>query len=98
MTAGVRVDGVEAGPNVHLADRLPQPLLLECADLLVTHGGYNSVSEALRTATPMAVLPNYADQPHNARRVRELGLGRHLDSPDPRRLPKPAGTSSTTAP
>ncbi|MEV5688508.1 glycosyltransferase [Streptomyces sp. NPDC052164] len=85
-TAGIRLDGIEPAPNVHLTDRLPQPLLLECADLLVTHGGYNSVSEAIRTATPMAVLPNFADQPHNARRVQELGLGRHLDDPDPRAL------------
>ncbi|MEE1792751.1 hypothetical protein PUR28_18620 [Streptomyces sp. BE308] len=42
-TAGIRLDGIDP-PNVHLTDRLPQPLLLECADLLVTHGGYNSVS------------------------------------------------------
>ncbi|WP_052849560.1 glycosyltransferase [Streptomyces avicenniae] len=82
-TAGIPLDGRATGPHVHLIDHLPQPLLLECADLLVTHGGYNSVSEAIRTATPMAVAPNFADQPHNARRVAELGLGRHLGDPTP---------------
>ncbi|MGW8668040.1 glycosyltransferase [Streptomyces niveus] len=82
-TAGIDLAGSEPGPNIHLVDRIAQPLLLECADLLVTHGGYNSVSEALRTATPMAVVPNFADQPHNARRVQELGLGRSLTDPTP---------------
>ncbi|AXG78812.1 glycosyltransferase [Streptomyces paludis] len=74
------------GSNIRLVDRIAQPLLLECADLLVTHGGYNSVGEALRTATPMAVVPNFADQPHNARRVQELGLGRFLTDPTPHAL------------
>ncbi|MFE3072562.1 glycosyltransferase [Streptomyces sp. NPDC059247] len=85
-TAGIDLGGVEPGPNVHLIDRVAQPLLLECADLLVTHGGYNSVSEALRTATPMVVVPNFADQPHNARRVQEIGLGRSLTDPTPHAL------------
>ncbi|MEU3710956.1 glycosyltransferase [Streptomyces catenulae] len=77
-TGGVPLDGIEPAPHVRLVDRLAQPLLLECADLLVTHGGYNSVREAIRTGTPMAVLPNFGDQPHNAARVAELGLGRHV--------------------
>ncbi|MFF2373872.1 glycosyltransferase [Streptomyces xiamenensis] len=77
-TGGIPLEGTEPGPNVLLTDRVPQPLLLECADLFVTHGGYNSIREAVRTATPMVVVPNFGDQPHNARRVTELGLGRHL--------------------
>ncbi|GAA3160152.1 MULTISPECIES: glycosyltransferase [Streptomyces] len=77
-TGGIPLDGVEPAPHVRLVERLAQPLLLECADLLVTHGGYNSVREAIRTGTPMAVLPNFGDQPHNAARVAELGLGRHV--------------------
>lgn len=82
-TGGIPLDGVEPGPDVHLTDWLPQPLMLECADLFVTHGGYNSIREAVRTATPMAVLPNFGDQPHNAARVQELGLGRHITDPTP---------------
>ncbi|MFD7669020.1 glycosyltransferase [Streptomyces sp. NPDC059788] len=82
-TAGIEPAGVEPAPHVHLTDRLAQPLLLECADLFVTHGGYNSVREAVRTGTPMAVLPNFGDQPLNAQRVQELGLGRHLTDTAP---------------
>ncbi|MFH8349937.1 glycosyltransferase [Streptomyces sp. NPDC018045] len=82
-TGGIEPAGVEPAAHVRLTDRLAQPLLLECADLFVTHGGYNSVREAVRTGTPMAVLPNFGDQPSNARRVQELGLGRHLTDTAP---------------
>ncbi|WP_030024524.1 glycosyltransferase [Streptomyces monomycini] len=83
-TGGISPAGdVEPAPHVHLTDRLAQPLLLECADLFVTHGGYNSVREAVRTGTPMAVLPNFGDQLPNAQRVQELGLGRHLTDTAP---------------
>lgn len=85
-TGGIPYDGVVPGPNVHLTDRLAQPLLLECVDLFVTHGGYNSVREAVRTGTPMVVLPNFGDQPKNAARVEELGLGRHLTDARPEAL------------
>ncbi|MEV5598693.1 glycosyltransferase [Streptomyces sp. NPDC052496] len=82
-TGGIEPAGAQPAPHVHLTDRLAQPLLLECADLFVTHGGYNSVREALRTGTPMAVLPNFGDQLSNAQRVQELGLGRHLTDTAP---------------
>ncbi|MFE7613621.1 glycosyltransferase [Streptomyces celluloflavus] len=85
-TADIPLHDVRPGPNVHLTDRLAQPLLLECADLFVTHGGYNSIREAVRTGTPMAVLPNFGDQPLNAERVQALGLGRHLTDTRPEAL------------
>ncbi|MEV0599936.1 glycosyltransferase [Streptomyces sp. NPDC050315] len=82
-TAGVPVDTTALPPHVHVTDRLPQPLLLECVDLFLTHGGFNSIREALRTGTPLAVLPQFGDQPSNAQRVEELGLGRHITDPTP---------------
>ncbi|WP_341829958.1 glycosyltransferase [Streptomyces hainanensis] len=83
-TAGVPLDPeVTLGPHVHVAERLPQPLLLESVDLFLTHGGFNSVRESLRTATPMVVLPQFGDQYPNARRVEELGLGRRVTDPRP---------------
>ncbi|MBZ4015938.1 glycosyltransferase [Streptomyces purpurogeneiscleroticus] len=82
-TSGAPVDTTALPPHVHVTDRLPQPLLLECVDLFLTHGGFNSIREALRTATPLAVLPQFGDQPANAERVEELGLGRHITDPTP---------------
>ncbi|WP_420878086.1 glycosyltransferase, partial [Streptomyces rhizosphaericus] len=67
-TGGIPVDTDGVPPHVHITDRLPQPLLLESVDLFLTHGGFNSIRESLRTATPMAVLPQFGDQPGNAQR------------------------------
>ncbi|MCQ8192334.1 glycosyltransferase [Streptomyces rugosispiralis] len=82
-TSGIPVDTDGVPPHVHITDRVPQPLLLESVDLFLTHGGFNSVRESMRTATPMAVLPQFGDQPGNAQRVEELGLGRHITDPTP---------------
>ena len=64
--------------HVHLVESVPQPLVLRCADLLVTHGGINSVREALGAGVPMVVAPVAADQPRNARRCEALGVARAL--------------------
>lgn len=39
----------------------------------------NSVNEALTFGVPMVVIPFMSDQPTNARRIEELGLGKKLD-------------------
>ncbi|MGW7577281.1 glycosyltransferase [Streptomyces sp. NPDC054765] len=82
-TAGMTVDATGLPPHVHLTERLPQPLLLETVDLFLTHGGFNSVRESMRTATPTAVLPQFGDQFQNARRTQELGLGREITDRSP---------------
>ena len=48
-------------------------------DVFVTHGGMNSVSEALTFASPMVVIPFVSDQPVNAQCIEKLGVGRMLD-------------------
>ncbi|KDN76020.1 glycosyltransferase [Streptomyces olindensis] len=77
-TSGIPVDTAGLPGHVHVTERVPQPLLLESVDLFVTHGGFNSIREAMRTGTPLAVLPHFGDQPANAERVEELGMGRHI--------------------
>ncbi|AKN73493.1 glycosyl transferase [Streptomyces sp. PBH53] len=77
-TSGVTLETGELPGHVHVTARVPQPLLLEGVDLFVTHGGFNSIREAMRTGTPLAVLPHFGDQHANAERVEELGLGRHI--------------------
>lgn len=69
-------------PHVRLAAHVPQPLLLECCDLFVTHGGMNSVREALAAGVPMVVAPVVMDHPYNAARCAALGVARSLPDGD----------------
>ncbi len=59
--------------------RVPHEAVLPKADLLITHAGHGTVMAALRSGTPMLCLPGLGDQPFNAARVVELGLGEMLD-------------------
>ncbi|WP_433281851.1 glycosyltransferase [Pseudonocardia xinjiangensis] len=82
-----------AGPrpaNVHLASFVQQPLLLQACDLFVTHAGFGGVREALTAGVPMVALPLYAEQPANAQRLTELGLGVTVDAHE-------AGTTTIAA-
>jgi N-glycosyltransferase len=68
---------------------VPQPLLLESADLIVTHGGFGSVVEAIRTGTPIVLLPMFSDQPHNEARTARLTSASNSTSSPSRRRPSP---------
>ncbi len=65
--------------NVYIYPSVPQTQVLKQADVFVTHGGMNSVSEAFTHGVSLVVVPFMSDQPVNARRVEELGLGVQLD-------------------
>jgi len=67
-------------PDNVLAFRwVPQLELLRHADVLLTHGGMNSVQEAIVAGVPMVVLPRIGEQRRTARLVHLLGLGERRD-------------------
>jgi UDP:flavonoid glycosyltransferase YjiC (YdhE family) len=69
-------------PNVHVERYIPQELLFPRCDLVVTHGGHNTVLPALQFGLPLVLIPFWADQPDNARRCAELGVGEVIQSAD----------------
>jgi len=58
---------------------LPQVAILEHTKIAVTHGGNNSVTEALTSGVPMLVLPFSTDQFAGAEAIEAAGVGAVLD-------------------
>ena len=69
--------------RINVVDEVPQPLLLQCCDLFITHGGFNSVRESLRLGVPMVVTPMFGDQPTVARACERLGVAHALTTAPP---------------
>jgi UDP:flavonoid glycosyltransferase YjiC (YdhE family) len=67
--------------NIHIERYIPQTLLFSHCDMVITHGGYNTVMSALSHGLPLLVVPIGADQPAHAERCAELGVARVI-SPD----------------
>ena len=68
--------------NVLVRRSVPQPDVLARAAMFVTHGGMNSVNEAMYAGVPMLVVPQGADQPLVAGRVAGLGAGLAIRTED----------------
>ncbi|MEG5262784.1 glycosyltransferase [Pseudomonas sp. JDS28PS106] len=61
-----------------VTDFAPQRWALQQAAITVTHGGLNTVMDAIAARTPMLVMPIAFDQPGVAARVAHAGVGLQL--------------------
>ena len=78
ISTGGRLDPAALGPlprGVVARSWLAQLALLRNASVVVTHGGMNTVNEALSFDLPLVLVPQAADQSWVACRVAELGAG-----------------------
>lgn len=61
--------------NVHVEKWWPQRAAMAHASAMVGHGGMGTTLAGLVAGMPMVVVPLFADQPDNARRVEAIGAG-----------------------
>ena len=78
VSMGPLKDQMRLGPNMYGDRFLPQPSILPQCDLLITHGGNNTVCEGFHFGLPMIGLPLFWDQYDNAQRLDETGFGVRL--------------------
>jgi MGT family glycosyltransferase len=78
VSKGPQHGDYELAPNMWGAEFLPQTTIVPLVDLVITHGGNNTTTEAFHFGVPMLVLPLFWDQYDNAQRVDELGFGVRL--------------------
>jgi UDP:flavonoid glycosyltransferase YjiC (YdhE family) len=94
LTVGPGRDPAGLGPlppNVRVERYLPQSLLFPRCDLVITHGGINTILGALSHGVPLLVVPISAHHPFHAARITALSLGKALRRAD-RTAPAAAGT------
>jgi UDP:flavonoid glycosyltransferase YjiC (YdhE family) len=65
-------------PNVHVERYIPQSAILGDCDAVISHGGCNTLIAAIASGLPLVCMPFSADQPVNAARCEELGIGKSL--------------------
>ncbi|MFZ3132224.1 MAG: macrolide family glycosyltransferase [Desulfosporosinus sp.] len=78
ISIGSKVNKKELGvvpSNIYIEDYVPQIEVLKRASLFISHGGMNSVNEALYFGVPLLILPQQSEQVMVAKRVEELGAG-----------------------
>lgn len=79
LTLGRRDADVDAlgpaPPNLHVEPWVAPADVLAQADAAVSHGGFGTTLGAIAAGLPLVVVPLFGDQPDNAGRVEEAGVG-----------------------
>jgi UDP:flavonoid glycosyltransferase YjiC (YdhE family) len=80
VSMGPRADELHLADNMVGDEFLPQTTVLPEVDVVITHGGNNTVVESLYFGKPMVLLPLFWDQHDNAERMHETGFGVRLST------------------
>ena len=80
VSKGPQADQITLPDNMVGAQMLPQTKVIPQVDLVISHGGNNTMTETLHFGKPLIVLPLFWDQYENAQRIDELGFGVRLDT------------------
>ena len=79
VSKGPRHDELELPRNMWGDAFLPQTKIVPLVDLVITHGGNNSVTETFAQGKPMVVMPLFFDQYDNAQRLEEKLFGAQVN-------------------
>jgi MGT family glycosyltransferase len=85
VTVGRDGDPGQFGPqprNVRIEQYIPLTLLFPRCDLVISHGGSNTMMAALAHGIPQVMVPIAADQPYNAARCSAAGVAQVVRSSD----------------
>ncbi len=78
LTIGRNQDPAQFGKrpaNVHIEQFIPQAALMPYCDLVITHGGINTILIGLGYGLPLVVIPLVGHQLQNVVRCKALGVG-----------------------
>lgn len=80
VARGPNWDKYDLAPNMWGEKFVPQLSVLPVIDLIITHGGNNTITECFYFGVPgFVVCPIFSDQYDNAQRIEEQKLGRRVD-------------------
>ncbi|XP_054152658.1 NDP-glycosyltransferase YjiC-like [Oppia nitens] len=79
VSLGPLPEKIQLADNMWGQSSVSQIQVLPLVDLVITHGGNNTISETFSYGKPMIVMPLFGDQYDNAQRVEDTGFGRRLD-------------------
>ncbi|MFZ4066025.1 MAG: glycosyltransferase [Phenylobacterium sp.] len=65
---------------MHVAAYAPHSLLFPSAAAIIHHGGIGTTGQALHAGRPQLITPHMGDQPDNAARISDLGVGATLSA------------------
>lgn len=78
VSKGMLHDQYKLADNMWGDRYLPQTKIIPIVDLVIFHGGSNTLIETIYNGKPMIILPLFYDQYNNAQRVDEKNYGKRL--------------------